>query len=113
MNEYKCEYVFTKNDDGRIVAQSIDRMHHFLLPLDFDDENVQNDVFENFLEQYYMNFKTFAGNRSSRDYTGNFEKIVVDQNQIETMIQSLGDNIKDQNVGKAILDYLIQKQYYM
>lgn len=98
------EYVFGKNYDGRIVAQSIDRMHHFILPLDLNAEEVQKKLFNTLLD-----FSLKGDGKLSRNKkTG---EICMTQHAFENALISL-NTTKDQNVMNAILDYLIFNQFY-
>ena len=99
MNEYKHEYVFTKNDDGRIVAQSIDRMHHFLLPFDLDSKDVNNVIFEALLK------KSIGGKENSSD------SFIIDLNLFKSAIVGL-DGVNDENVALAVFEYLNKIGHY-
>lgn len=104
MNDYKSEYVFTRNENGRIVANSIDRMHNFILPIDINSDDEQNKIYDHFLKEAIIENSASQSNKENN-------LICVNKNQFENICLKL-DDVVDQNVAKAICNFLIQNQYY-
>jgi len=99
MNEYKREYVFSTNDEGQIVAQSIDRMHHFILPLDLNSIDMQKTIFEILLMKCINN-----NDDSSKSFSINLDLF-------KSAIGDL-DGINDENVTLAVFEYLYKNEHY-
>jgi hypothetical protein len=103
--EYKVKYIFQKNKLGQLVAQSLDEMNMFIIPIDIESKEVQKKMFKFFLDKAIR--VTHWGKTIIEPTAG----IRVNLYAFNTMIQSFAD--VDEHIALAITDYMVNNNIYV
>lgn len=97
-------YIYLKNNEGKLVAQSVNGMYTSLIPIDLESEEVQREMFDFFLQNAMAEVQTGL---TIVEPTG---EIRVDIDFFIRMIKSYAN--VDEQLSLAIADYLVNNNLY-